>query len=141
MTIQFRPLTTHIGAEVEGVDLCQPLSASQIEAIHEAAPGLPDIDWFDERGESLSSEAWENPEARALAMRRAGASPQGRVDVLTLLLNASSTAIDFTLPPPAHRSTIVLDTATAEQREREVGDAPIAVAAHSLMLVASQGEA
>ena len=108
---------------------------------HEAAPGLPDIDWFDERGESLSSEVWENPDARALAMRRAGASPEGRVDVLTLLLNSSSTAIDFTLPPPAHRSTIVLDTATAEQQEREVGDAPIAVAAHSLVLVAARSEA
>src|SRR5688572_26143895 len=35
MTIQFRPLTTHIGAEVEGVDLREPLSASQIEAIHD----------------------------------------------------------------------------------------------------------
>src|SRR5688572_30201172 len=35
MTIQFRPLTTHIGAEVEGVDLREPLSASQIETIHD----------------------------------------------------------------------------------------------------------
>jgi alpha-ketoglutarate-dependent 2,4-dichlorophenoxyacetate dioxygenase len=36
MTIQLRPLTTHIGAEVEGVDLREPLSAAQVEEIHDA---------------------------------------------------------------------------------------------------------
>jgi alpha-ketoglutarate-dependent 2,4-dichlorophenoxyacetate dioxygenase len=36
MPIQFRPLTTHIGAEVEGIDLRDPLSAAQVEEIHAA---------------------------------------------------------------------------------------------------------
>ena len=31
-----RPLTTHIGAEVEGVDLREPLSSSEVEQIHDA---------------------------------------------------------------------------------------------------------
>jgi alpha-ketoglutarate-dependent 2,4-dichlorophenoxyacetate dioxygenase len=30
------PLTTHIGAEVEGIDLSKPLSASEVEQIHDA---------------------------------------------------------------------------------------------------------
>ena len=34
MAIHFRPLTTHIGAEVEGIDLREPLSAAQAEEIH-----------------------------------------------------------------------------------------------------------
>ena len=34
MSIQFRPLGTHIGAEVEGIDLREPLSPSQAEEIH-----------------------------------------------------------------------------------------------------------
>jgi alpha-ketoglutarate-dependent 2,4-dichlorophenoxyacetate dioxygenase len=34
MAIQFRPLTTHIGAEVEGIDLREPLSPARTEEIH-----------------------------------------------------------------------------------------------------------
>jgi alpha-ketoglutarate-dependent 2,4-dichlorophenoxyacetate dioxygenase len=34
MSIRIRPLTTHIGAEVEGIDLREPLSPAQAEEIH-----------------------------------------------------------------------------------------------------------
>jgi alpha-ketoglutarate-dependent 2,4-dichlorophenoxyacetate dioxygenase len=34
MTIQFRALGTHIGAEVEGIDLREPLTSAQAEEIH-----------------------------------------------------------------------------------------------------------
>ena len=34
MPMQIRPLTTHIGAEVEGIDLREPLSPAQAEQIH-----------------------------------------------------------------------------------------------------------
>jgi alpha-ketoglutarate-dependent 2,4-dichlorophenoxyacetate dioxygenase len=34
MSLQFRPLTTHIGAEVEGVDLREPLTPAHVEEIH-----------------------------------------------------------------------------------------------------------
>ncbi|OGA03720.1 MAG: 2,4-dichlorophenoxyacetate dioxygenase [Betaproteobacteria bacterium RIFCSPLOWO2_02_64_14] len=36
MPVQFRVLTTHIGAEVEGIDLREPLSSAQAEEIHAA---------------------------------------------------------------------------------------------------------
>ena len=36
MPMQFRALTTHIGAEVEGIDLREPLSSAQAEEIHAA---------------------------------------------------------------------------------------------------------
>jgi alpha-ketoglutarate-dependent 2,4-dichlorophenoxyacetate dioxygenase len=36
MPVQFRALTTHIGAEVEGIDLREPLSSAQAEEIHAA---------------------------------------------------------------------------------------------------------
>ena len=35
------------------------------------APGVLDIDWFDEHGEAISAEAWNDPEERLLALRRA----------------------------------------------------------------------
>ena len=37
----------------------------------EILPGVPDIAWFDERGQVLSPDAWNDSEARALALRRA----------------------------------------------------------------------
>src|SRR6187402_362947 len=36
MAIHVRPLTTHIGAEVEGIDLREPLSSAHAEEIHDA---------------------------------------------------------------------------------------------------------
>jgi alpha-ketoglutarate-dependent 2,4-dichlorophenoxyacetate dioxygenase len=36
MSIRIRPLTTHIGAEVDGIDLREPLSLAQAEEIHAA---------------------------------------------------------------------------------------------------------
>ena len=36
MSIQLRPLTTHIGAQVEGIDLREPLSPAHAEEIHAA---------------------------------------------------------------------------------------------------------
>jgi alpha-ketoglutarate-dependent 2,4-dichlorophenoxyacetate dioxygenase len=36
MSIRIRPLTTHIGAEVDGIDLREPLSPAQAEEIHAA---------------------------------------------------------------------------------------------------------
>ena len=36
MAIDFRPLGTHIGAEVEGIDLREPLTAAHADAIHAA---------------------------------------------------------------------------------------------------------
>jgi len=34
MPINIHPITTHIGAEVEGIDLREPLSSAQVEEIH-----------------------------------------------------------------------------------------------------------
>uniref|UniRef100_UPI0025A2147C hypothetical protein n=1 Tax=Klebsiella pneumoniae TaxID=573 RepID=UPI0025A2147C len=53
----------------------------------EAAPGLREIDWFDERGESVSVPAWQDRERRALTMRRVGPDRQGVCEALLLMLN------------------------------------------------------
>ena len=46
----------------------------------------------------MTAEAWNETEARTLALRRAAAAPDGSVDVTLLLLNADSAGQPS--PPP-----------------------------------------
>lgn len=84
--------------------------------------GINDIEWWDERGHQLSPEDWDNPEGRALMMRRATATDDGRVEAISLLLNASADPITFTLPPPHAARTVLIDSAKPEQGEIEIND-------------------
>src|SRR6185369_17008146 len=64
----------------------------------EILPGLPDIDWLDERNLNLSPQDWANTEGRALVLRRAGLRPDGRVDIVALMMNAADKPLPFHLP-------------------------------------------
>ena len=87
----------------------------------ELARGVLDVDWFDERGEHLSSDDWDNAEGRALTMRRASRLDDGTVEVMTLLLNASPTPLIFKLPEPAtFRRRLLINSADADAPEREM---------------------
>jgi glycogen operon protein len=120
---------------------CSPLrSQTFLYGQAEPAPGVLDIDWFDERGEHLSPEDWNNPDGRALAMRRAAVRDDGGVEVITLLLNASSNPIAFTLPPPhTFNRRLLIDSAAPQAPEREIeGDGTIEVGAHAAVLLAAE---
>ena len=91
----------------------------------EVAPGVLDVDWFDERGEHLSSEDWNNAQGRALTMRRASRMEDGSIEVMTLLMNASENPLAFVLPEPATFSRrLLIDSAdpTAPERDLDAGD-------------------
>ena len=88
----------------------------------QVAPGVKEIDWFDERGEHLSPDDWGNPEARALVMRRAARLADGRVEVATLLLNGAHAPIAFRLPPPADFvRRVLVDSGDPQVFGRELG--------------------
>jgi glycogen operon protein len=76
-------------------------------------PDIADVAWFGETGEPLSPGAWQDPEGRLLAMRRA-ARIDGGVELTLLLVNGSREDRDFTLPGPAFPWRIVLDSAEPE---------------------------
>ena len=97
-------------------------SANFLHGREEPAEGMPDIDWFDERGVNLEPEDWDNPEGRALLMRRVERREDGRIEALSLLLNASGDALKFVLPPPAVSRRLLIDSAHPEAEEREVGE-------------------
>ncbi|KGF69186.1 glycogen debranching protein [Hoeflea sp. BAL378] len=100
----------------------------------EVAPGILDIDWFDERGEHLSEEDWNNAEGRALVMRRCRRKPDGSIETVTLLMNSSGDTLTFRLPPPDLHRTLVIDSADPEAAEAEVG-AEIEVRDRAVLLV------
>jgi glycogen operon protein len=88
----------------------------------EVAPGILDIDWFDERGQHLTPEDWHNVEGKALMMRRVRLLPDGRLEALAMLMNASPSPLTFTLPTPGLTRKLVIDSADPQAEEREIGD-------------------
>jgi isoamylase len=104
----------------------------------EVLPGMHDIDWFDEHGEHLSPEAWQDPDARVLAVRRAGAGLDGEMEVLLMLLNASSHGVTFTAPAPLLTWSVLLDTAQPDDPPHALSDATFEVAAHALVVLCAR---
>jgi isoamylase len=96
--------------------------------------GLNDIEWWDERGETLSPEDWDNPEGRALAMRRAIALNDGRIEAITMLMNASDDTITFTLPAPSADREVLIDSAQPDLETCAVGDS-YEVQPHAAVLI------
>ncbi|HEX5327170.1 MAG TPA: glycogen debranching enzyme GlgX, partial [Acetobacteraceae bacterium] len=108
---------------------------------HELAADVIEIAWFDEGGAPVSADAWNNPEQRTLVLRRAVRLPDGRLPLLTLLLNPTANDRRFVLPPPALPSRTLIDTAAPDAPEREIEGAALMVAARSAVLVvADAGE-
>jgi len=107
----------------------------------EPAPGIKDIAWFDQRGESISPEAWNNPEERVLMVRRADSAADGSVSILTLCLNPSGEDRRFRLPPPDLPARVLIDSARPDAPEEAVANNEVDVLAHGAVLVAARYEA
>lgn len=101
----------------------------------EVLPEVHDIDWFDERGEALSPEAWQDPEGRALVMRRAGPGLDGEIEVLLIMLNAAPAAIAFSAPAPSMQWDVLLDSAHPEAAPHRLPGATFEVAAHTIAVL------
>jgi isoamylase len=92
-----------------------------------------DIEWFDERAQPLSPEDWNNPEGRALTMRRAERA-DGEVRLMALLLNASPYALAFT-PPPGRGWRLLIDSAAPEASGDEITGEEIMVQERAVVLL------
>jgi len=109
----------------------------------EVLPGLFDVGWFDENGDPLTIEAWEDPEGRAFTLRRAGPGLNGETEVLLMMLNAGDETLRFAPPPPHLEWHVLLDTAEPDSAPHRLAVPEVEVAAHSLVMLAAQpvGEA
>ena len=103
----------------------------------ELAAGIGDLSWFDETGGTPSPEAWNDPEGRLLAMRRAapGDGPDGGVDVVLMLVNGSDADRDFTLPEPRLDWRLLIDSARPERTEPDAQNAVLRVDSRSVVLL------
>ena len=104
----------------------------------EVAPGILDIDWFDERGEHLTEADWHNPEGRALVMRRVRRRKDGSLQVVHMLMNASDKPLTFMLPGPHLDRKLVIDSADPRCPERDVGES-VEVQDHAAVLIVGNG--
>jgi isoamylase len=105
------------------------------------APGLADIAWFSEDGGTLSAEAWNDSDQRTLVLRRAMADAEGKIAILTLLLNPTDEHRQFRLPAPRLPARVLLDSASWDAPgDCEVQGADLRVAAHSAMLLHAEYE-
>jgi isoamylase len=89
----------------------------------QVAPGLADIEWFDERGTRLSEQDWQNPEGRALILYLASRTGGGPARITGLAMNASGTPLDYHLLENV-RWRMLLDSGVPERGET-VLDEPV----------------
>ena len=107
----------------------------------ELIAGVKDIAWFDAAGMPISPAEWNDPQQQALVLRRAAANGDGRVTILTLLLNPGLEDRRFTLPPPQFSAAILVDTADPHVEAQAVVGSTRIVSAHSAVLISSQANA
>jgi isoamylase len=101
----------------------------------ELIAGLADISWFDQHGERISVEAWNDPSERVIVLRRAERTDETRVSSLSLLLNPTNESRVFHLPPPTGPSRVLIDTNDPTKEEYDLVGDQIDVSSQTAVLV------
>jgi glycogen operon protein len=116
-------------------------------------PDLHEVDWFDERGQRLMPDDWQNPEGRALVMRRACRSgecgvPDGspaaeppletEAEITLLFINGDLNPITYHLPEPPGVWHCLLDSAHPGQSCSAVEGSERVVEGKSVVLLANR---
>ena len=115
------------------------IRAGQFLYGHEIAPGLCDMDWFDERGHTLSSDDWQNPDGKALVMRRTRLLGDGGYESILLLMNGSQTPLAFTLPGDGQHRRLLVDSSDPAMDERDLAESTITVPDRGAILIHAAG--
>jgi isoamylase len=100
----------------------------------EIAPGIKDIDWFDESAQPLAPESWNDGASRTLVLRRAAKDNDGAVTILTLFLNPTEKDVRFHLPVPPGETRVLADRAAPGRVETGACEAEIEVGWRSAVL-------
>jgi isoamylase len=131
-------LITYVGRLLSLRHNFEALQSNRFLHGEEVEPGVRDVVWFDERGEELQGDAWQNPEARALAVQRANMNGSKSADVVLMFVNAGHEAISFRFPQPQRKWHLLLDSAVDETDTREVTEDGFPVQGHSVVVFANR---
>jgi len=104
-------------------------------ADHEVLPGFHDVDWYDEDGGLLLPTAWQTPATQTLMVRRTGPALDGEMEVLLIMLNASSDATAFVTPDPPLQWEVLLDSGQPQAASHALRGATYEVAAHAVAVL------
>jgi glycogen operon protein len=102
-------------------------------------PGVPNIDWFDERGRELALHDWRNGEGRALVMRLAAEDADGKADLVAIMANASNEALPFH-PPGDLLWRLLIDSSDPGKQTDGAVAGPYTLAAHAAAILAASVE-
>ncbi|TAM52065.1 MAG: glycogen debranching enzyme GlgX [Paraburkholderia sp.] len=101
-------------------------------------PGIKDVDWFDEHGEPLTSETWQDPQGGALTLRRAGHNLEGEIEVLLLMHNGCAMDLMFAPPAPRLEWNVLADSTDPGTPTHRLDGDEMRVGAHGFVLLAAQ---
>ena len=102
-------------------------------------PDVRDIDWLDERNVFLSESDWANGEGRALVLRRARRLPDGKVELLALMMNAAGQPLVFQLPG-AFSWRVLLDSADPDMSPRALAKPAYTVRDRGAVLIVATAD-
>jgi glycogen operon protein len=113
---------------------------------NEIAPGLLDIQWFNEDGMVMEPAQWSDPERRLLALRRAAVGggdrgEKGSIEATLMLMNASQEPSLFRVPQPALTWIVELDTHAPDRMAEMLTSEEVEVAAGSVVLLTARLDA
>jgi isoamylase len=101
----------------------------------EPLPQVKDVEWFDENGDVMRAEDWQNPEGRFLCLRRAARLDNQRAEVTVVLTNNGMTAHTFQLPDPNFPWWLRFNSDDPRSAEGELQHSSVDVAPHSVQLL------
>jgi glycogen operon protein len=101
------------------------------------APDVLDIQWFDQQGQQITSDAWNNPQERTLVLQRASKEEENVVTILTCFFNPTPDDQPFTLPPPDLPAEMLIDSASPKEPERALEGRTLLVKSRSVVLTRS----
>jgi glycogen operon protein len=101
------------------------------------APGIADIEWFDERGTRLSEQDWQNPEGRALILYLASRAGDAPARITGFAMNASGNALDYHLLENV-RWRMLLDSGAPERGETLLDEPVYHLEPHGAALFAGE---
>jgi glycogen operon protein len=96
---------------------------------------IRDIEWFDESGDAMRPEDWQNGEGRLLCLRRAVREGDSHVQISLVLINNTAQEQRFQLPQPSFDWALRLDSAAPDGIGRALGAVTVQVASYSVQLL------